>query len=80
MDHAFISYASEDRAVANKVCSTLEGAGLTCWIAPRDIPPSQDYGGAISEAIEKSRVVILLVSRTPTDPLKCDGRLRKRPT
>jgi len=31
----FISYASADAAVAQKVCSALESAGILCWIAPR---------------------------------------------
>jgi hypothetical protein len=32
----FISYASHDAAVAQKVCLALETAGFACWIAPRN--------------------------------------------
>jgi ABC-type amino acid transport substrate-binding protein len=33
----FISYASQDAAVATAVVASLESAGLACWIAPRDV-------------------------------------------
>src|SRR5579864_2419510 len=59
---AFISYGSANRDDALEVCAALEQAGLTCWIAPRDIPPAVDYGQAITDAITQSRVVVLLVS------------------
>ncbi len=32
----FTSYPSEDKNVANAVCSRLETLGVRCWIAPRD--------------------------------------------
>ena len=35
----FISYASLDAALAQKVCSAVEAAGFPCWIAPRDVLP-----------------------------------------
>ena len=37
----FISYASQDAAVAQKVCAALEAAGFSCWIAPRDVRQRQ---------------------------------------
>jgi hypothetical protein len=33
----FISYASQDVAVADAVCGALEDDGLNYWIAPRDV-------------------------------------------
>ena len=33
----FISYASQDVAVANAIVEALEGHGVKCWIAPRDV-------------------------------------------
>jgi hypothetical protein len=36
----FISYASQDASVAQKVCSALEEAGFRCWMAPRDVRPA----------------------------------------
>jgi hypothetical protein len=31
-----ISYASQDRAIAFRICAALEEADIACWIAPRD--------------------------------------------
>lgn len=58
----FISHASPDRDVAEAACFALEQRGLTCWIAPRDILPGQNYGEAIVEAIRGCRVFLLVFS------------------
>ena len=58
----FISYASEDKIIANAVCSRLESAGLRCWIAPRDILPGVEWSAAIVDAIENSCVCVLIFS------------------
>ena len=50
----FISHSSLDKAIADTVCSFLEARGITCWIAPRNIPPGGRYGEAIVHAIEDS--------------------------
>ena len=39
----FISYASHDAEVGQKVCSALEAAGYRCWMAPRDVKPGAQY-------------------------------------
>src|SRR5579871_43222 len=59
---AFISYSSKDKPVADAVCATLEASGIRCWIAPRDILPGRDWGGALVEAIHASRVMVLVFS------------------
>ena len=58
MSEVFISYKSNDPAlgnndatVANELCQQLEAAGISCWIAPRNIQPGVRYGRAIMEAI-----------------------------
>lgn len=63
MSHdAFISYSVLDKPVADAACATLETAGIRCWIAPRDILPGMDRGEAIIDAINSSRVLILVFS------------------
>jgi hypothetical protein len=62
-DHVFISYAAEDKTVADALCALLEGAGIRCWIAPRDITPGRVWSEAIIDAINESRVMILIFSR-----------------
>jgi hypothetical protein len=58
----FISYSSTDKTAAFAACAVLESAGVRCWIAPRDIRPGGEYGAAIIEAIEQSRVMVLIFS------------------
>ncbi|TAK14748.1 MAG: toll/interleukin-1 receptor domain-containing protein, partial [Acidobacteria bacterium] len=58
----FISHAQADKAVADLVCATLEQRGIRCWIAPRDIRPGADWGGAIVAAIRQSRAMVLVFS------------------
>jgi TIR domain len=43
----FISYASQDAAVANAVVEILEQHGGKCWIAPRDVTPGSQYADEI---------------------------------
>jgi adenylate cyclase len=58
----FISYASQDAAVADAVVGALERAGLKCWIAPRDVVPGALYSAEIVRAINAARVVVLVLS------------------
>jgi hypothetical protein len=58
----FISYCSEDSDQANRVCEALERGGITCWIAPRNIPPGEPWPAAIAEAIHGSSSLVLLLS------------------
>ncbi len=63
MHTAFISYSSEDKAVAFGACKALEASGVTCWIAPRDVMAGRPYSGQISEAIRRARAFVLVLSR-----------------
>ena len=58
----FISHSSKDKTIADAVCATLESRGIRCWIAPRDIPPGKDWGEAIIEGLEGSRIMVLVFS------------------
>jgi hypothetical protein len=58
----FMSYASEDGDLANTVCAHLERAGLSCWIAPRDVTPGREYASEIMRGIEACDSVVLLLS------------------
>jgi TolB-like protein len=59
----FVSYASQDAAVAQKVCSALEAAGFRCWIAPRDVVPGTLYADGIVGAIDQSKILVLILSK-----------------
>jgi tetratricopeptide (TPR) repeat protein len=58
----FISHASRDAESANAVCEALEAAGITTWIAPRDVVPGAPYATAILEAIADARACVVLLS------------------
>jgi TolB-like protein/thioredoxin-like negative regulator of GroEL len=59
----FISHASTDAALAQKVCAALEATGIVCWIAPRDVVPGALYADAIVEAIDESSILVLILSK-----------------
>ena len=63
----FLSYASQDAAVANALCGTLEQAGIPCWLAPRDVRPGDFYADAIVQAITRCRVLLLVLSQAAID-------------
>ena len=58
----FISHSSKDKTVADAVCATFEANGIRCWVAPRDVPPGSNWGAAIVEAIQASRLMVLVFS------------------
>jgi TolB-like protein/tetratricopeptide (TPR) repeat protein len=58
----FVSYASQDAEVAQKVCSTLEAAGFSCWMAPRNVKPGAQYADAIVRALNEAQTLVLLLS------------------
>ena len=60
--HVFVSYASQDGAVANSIVESLESQGLRCWIAPRDVKPGAQYADAIVRAINEAKAVVLVMS------------------
>jgi photosystem II stability/assembly factor-like uncharacterized protein len=58
----FVSYSSKDKITADAVCAKLESNGIRCWIAPRDVTPGLEWGESIVEAIEQSRIMVLVFS------------------
>ena len=58
----FVSYASQDVAIADAVVETLERQGIKCWIAPRDVTPGSQYADEIVGAINDAKVVVLVLS------------------
>jgi TolB-like protein/Tfp pilus assembly protein PilF len=62
MHDVFISHSARDKPYADAVCAKLESRGVRCWIAPRDIAPGMEWGAALLEAIDDSRVMLLVFS------------------
>jgi TolB-like protein len=58
----FISYASQDVAIAKPLCAALEAAAIPCWIAPRDVKAGALYADAIVRAISNAKAFVLVLS------------------
>jgi hypothetical protein len=59
---AFVSYASQDAAVANVVVENLEQHGIKCWMAPRNVTPGLQYADEIVGTINNTKVLVLVLS------------------
>jgi len=58
----FLSHASRDAALAQHLCALLEGKGVRCWIAPRDVQPGCSYPDEIVRGIDECASLILLTT------------------
>ena len=63
MKEIFISYSTADVENAEAVRDTLENNGLSCWMAPRDIPGGSNYTREIPIAIRNCTVFVLILSQ-----------------
>ncbi len=60
----FISYSVKDRDVAHTFVAEMERHGISCWIAPRNIPEGAQWAEAIDQAIAQARVFVVIVSES----------------
>ena len=60
--YIFLSHSSENHAVAEELCLLLEREGHGCFLAPRDIRSGHEYAEEILDGIERSDVMLLLLS------------------
>lgn len=65
--HAFICHASADSQAASALVEKLETEGLTCWLAPRDVPSGQNYAAVLQQAIEACEVFLILFSTSANE-------------
>jgi TolB-like protein/Flp pilus assembly protein TadD len=59
----FVSYASQDAALANAIVEALERTGARCWVAPRDVTPGASYAAQIIHAIDAAQASVLILSK-----------------
>lgn len=63
MSDVFISYKTEDGEQAHWLRDVLEQNGISCWIAPDNIPGGSSYAAQIPAAIRGCRAFVLVLSR-----------------
>jgi hypothetical protein len=58
----FLSYASEDRQIAEQIQLALIGAGHDVFFDRESLPPGGDYHARIQSAIQESDIFVFLIS------------------
>lgn len=58
----FLSHSHVDKVFADAICHRLEAADIRCWVAPRDIRPSEDWAEAIITAMDNAKMLVLIFS------------------
>jgi|GEM_PF-2609419 len=58
----FVSHSAKDKTASDALVARLEQQGIRCWVAPRDVVPGADWGESIIDAIESSRIMVLIFS------------------
>ncbi len=71
----FVSYPSEHAAVATAIFNELTIAGFSCWMAPKSVPAGSTYASSITEAIEKSQVMILVCAAATNESEHCESEV-----
>ena len=74
----FVSYASGDKVVADAVCSQLESVHrIRCWIAPRDIMPGASWAESIIDAMDQSRIMVLIFSSSANASMQIEREVER---
>lgn len=58
----FISYSTHDQKIVEGLCAYLESCGIRCFVAYRDIPSGKVWAGAIVDALDQSRMMVVVFS------------------
>lgn len=59
----FISYSSKDQKIAEGICAYLEQRKIRCFVAYRDIPRGVVWARAIVDALDESRMMVVVFSK-----------------
>ena len=60
----FVSYSSQDHAQVSKIIERLRKAGVSVWMDEGGIDAATLWSEAIVEAINESKVLIMMVSKS----------------
>jgi TPR repeat protein len=70
-----ISHGSMDKTAADAVRATLEANGIQCFMVKRDGLPNEGWANAVHEAIDQSRLLVLVSSSQATEPQHLDPEI-----
>ncbi len=80
--NAFIAYSSKDMAKVEELVGVLEGQGITCFVAARNLSHGkgavENYDKALQEAIDNC-MVFVLVSSLNSRNISCDAWQKELP-
>ena len=71
----FISYSTKDQKVAEGICGYLERNHYRCFVAYRDIPRGVVWASAITDAIDASRIMVVVFSEHFNVSLQTDREI-----
>ena len=63
----FISHSPSDAETAGKMCEFLEGHGVRCWLASRNVLPGEEPAAAICRGIDECPMMVLIFSSSAND-------------
>jgi type VI secretion system protein ImpH len=67
----FVSYSNKDKDICDAIVGKLEGDGIRCWFAPRDILPGRKmWASQIIDGITNSRVMLLIFTGNSNSSLQ----------
>ena len=64
----FVAHSTTNVEDARSLCQMLHEHGVTTWMAPDDVRGSRSWPEQILDAIERSAVVVVLVSAASNAP------------
>src|SRR4051812_33927197 len=73
----FLSHASKDHDAAEHLAAEIEGLGIPCWMAPRDVPFGANFGVAIVDAIEAAEVFVVLLSANANSSIHVENEVER---
>ncbi len=62
MNHVFISYSRKDGSFVRRLQEALRAAGRDVWVDWEDIPPTAEWMGEITSAIESAEAFLFVIS------------------
>ncbi|NET56356.1 MAG: TIR domain-containing protein [Symploca sp. SIO2E6] len=75
MTQVFLSYATQDKAIMEKIRNSLRRESITVWTNLTDIQTGEDFGKAINRGIEQADNLVYLLSPESINSTYCQQEL-----